>query len=438
MHDPKYKHHAWDSTAYLVDTFGSRLLGSKSLELAIDYLRNLFEMEGFENVRKENVKLSKKWVRGKEHISLFSPRPEETSIPMVGLGKSVGGNVTSEVVMIENFEELEQKGKAGILKDKIVFLNPKWENYKKTVKYRKHGGARSSKWGALGCVIRSITPFSTPIPHTGGISEDEEEDKIYKSIPSAAISTQSADMLARIIKRGHKVVLNIYMEAHFIEGDFESNNLIAEIKGSKYPDEIILIGGHIDSWDVGPQTGAWDDAGGVFVCYEAMRLLINLGLKPLRTIRLVIWTGEEFGKAESKGAEAYLKTHENEMQNHVLAFESDFGVSDIYGFGFTGGSKGFNLVKSIVNILFKDQGFSLLTRNDGYSSDITPLFKSHKIPIMRSLNFDTPDLKTYFTYYHSGADNMNVLNPDEMDRNAAAIASLFYILADVPWKLPRD
>jgi carboxypeptidase Q len=436
-YDLNFKHHAWDSTAYMVDTFGPRLFGSDNLEMAIEFMKRKLEMEGFENVRLDKVEYKRKWIRGEEHLYLLSPRPGKTKIPMTGLGKVSGGNVTAQLILIETFEELHAQGKLGNLKGKIVFLNPQWTNYHETKKYRKHGPAISQKYGAVGLILRSVTPKSIETPHTGGISEDEIDQNI-KIIPSCAVSLETADMFKRMIKRGQKVVVNLYMEARWEYGNFHSHNLIGELRGSKYPDEIIVVGGHMDSWDNGPQTGALDDGAGMMVSFEAVRLLIQKGLKPLRTIRFIAWTGEEFGKGDSRGADNYAHFHQNEMEKHIVAFESDLGTSDVYGFGFSGGAKGYNLVKMISSIFFKNMNSEILTKNDGFSSDINPLYKKYKVPIMRTLNSDSKEMENYFTYYHSAADTMNILNPDYLDRNVCAIASMFYILADVPWRLPRD
>lgn len=436
-YDLNFKHHAWDSLAYMVDTFGPRLFGSINLEMAIEFMKRKLEMEGFENVRLEKVEYKRKWIRGEEHLYLLSPRPGKTKIPMTGLGKVSGGNVTTELILIKNFEELNSQGKLGNLKGKIVFLNPQWTNYHETKKYRKHGPALSQKYGAVGLILRSVTPKSVETPHTGGISEYEVDQNI-KVIPSCAVSLETADMFKRMIKRGQKVVVNLYMEARWDYGNFHSNNLIGELRGSKYPDEIILVGGHMDSWDSGPQTGALDDGAGMMVSFEAVRLLIQMGLRPLRTIRFIAWTGEEFGKGDSRGADNYAHFHQHEMKNHIVAFESDLGTSDVLGFGFSGGEKGYEIVKIISSIFFKNMNSEVLARNDGFSSDINPLYKTYKVPIMRTLNYDLKDMENYFTYYHSAADNMNILNPNYLDRNVCAIASMFYILADVPYRLPKD
>lgn len=263
--DTSIKHDAYNRVAYLVDTFGPRIWGSRPLELALEHMRDELIKEGFENVRLEPVPNVPRWVRGNEHLILFSPRPEPTKIPMVGLGKSVGGNVTAEVVMFENFEELEAN--ADKVSGKIVFYNEKWTNYGETVAYRVDGPTRAAKYGAVGCIIRSVASGGLTTPHTGATKYDPKHPKI----PAAAISLADADMFARMLKRGQKVVVNLYMEAQYLD-TVTSHNIVGEIVGSEFPNEVILMGGHIDSWDVGPQTGANDDAAGFMVCFEAMRV----------------------------------------------------------------------------------------------------------------------------------------------------------------------
>ena len=430
----EFKHHAWESTAYIVDTFGPRLLGSENLELALEYMRDLLNLEGFENVNLEKLEFHEKWVRGEERMTLLSPRPYPSKIPMIGLGRSIGGNVTSELVMITSFEELEEKGKRNELENKIVFYNVKWTNYGETVKYRSQGPSLAAKYGAIGCIIRSIAAKSIENPHTGTTSYDDR----YKRIPAAAVSLETADMFARMIKRGQSVIVNLYMEARFEKGVFATHNVMGQITGSTKKDEIILIGGHIDSWDVGPQTGANDDAAGFMVCFEAVRMLIKLGLRPERTIRFIAWTGEEAGDGETNGARAYVKLHKDELENHIVAFESDLGTTDLYGFGFSGGAKGLNLINLIANNFLVESGANTIRPDDGESEDTKLLYREHKIPIMRNLIRDTPDSEYYFTYHHSAGDSMNILNPDHMDRNVAGIASMFYLIAEVPWRLPKN
>jgi carboxypeptidase Q len=428
-----FKGHAYERVSIFVDTFGPRLYGSQNLEDALVFMKNELEVEGFENVKLENVPLKRRWVRGQEELTLLDPRPFPTRVPMIGLGGSVGGNITAEVVLVDSMEDMDTKGDKGLLQGKIALFDYKWTTYGEDIKFRTNGPTSVSKYGAVACIIRSLASKSIESPHTGITFYDEK----YPKIPAAAISVEDTDMIARMINRGQVVKLNIYMEGQWEEGEFMSHNLIGEITGSQFPEEILLLGGHIDSWDTGPQTGANDDATGFMVCYEAVRMLIKNGLRPKRTIRFIAWTGEEFG-SKGSGAEAYLESHKDEMDNHIVAFESDGGTTDIYGFGFNGGNKGYNLVWQVANLFLKEHNCSQIMKNHGGAADTAPLYERYKIPTMNNLVKDTADAQYYMSYHHSAGDSISVLNPDEMDRNAAAIASLFYILADVPWRLPRD
>ena len=425
-----FKSASYDRLAYIVDSFGPRLWGSLNLEMAIDELYRIMLNEGFENARKELVPNITHWVRGEERLTLFSPRPSPTKIPMIGLGKSVGGNVTAEVIVIQDFDDLEAK--SDLIKGKIVLMNGKWVNYGACVKYRRQGPSLAAKYGAVGFLLRSIASKSLASPHTGTIDYDPN----YNQIPAAAISLEDADMFDRMQARGQNITVNLYMEAKFLEPT-HSYNLVGEIVGSTYPEQIILIGGHIDSWDTGPQTGSNDDGGGFMVCLEAVRVLLKLGFRPKRTIRFIAWSGEEMGGPYT-GNQAYIRTHQSEMSNHILAFESDEGTKDIIGFGYTGGAKGYEIVNQIGNLYFKGLNASKIMFGNGGNTDTKPLLDGFGIPTMNNQLDDTDDLEYYFTYHHSAGDSMNVMSPHDMDRNVIVIAGMMYIIADIPIAIPRD
>ena len=426
-----FKHQAYKRTAYLVDTFGPRLWGSESLELAIEWVKEELIRENFENVRLELVPNVPKWVRGKESLTLYSPRPFPSKIPLIGLGKSVGGNVTGEVILFRTFDEMEAN--SDKIRGKIVFFNMAWTNYSEAVLYRVLGPSKAAKYGATACIIRSVASESAENPHTGTLYYNPS----YAKIPAAAVSLETADMFARMAERGQKIIVKLCMEAHY-EGLTTSHNVIGEFTGSEFPNEIILLGGHIDSWDVGPQTGANDDAAGFFVCFDAIRTLIKLGLRPKRTLRFIAWSGEEMGE-QTNGANAYLKSHEAEMKDHIIAFESDMGTRQIHGWGFTGADISYAIVNKINELFLQDTlNTTHVDFNQGEMADTNPLYLAHKIPMMRNLVNETSDDKYYFKYHHSAADSMNVLDADDMDSNVAAIASLFYIIGDLPARLPIE
>ena len=420
--NPLFISSAYNKTAYLVDTFGPRLWGSQPLQDAVEYLKQELIKEGFQNVKLEPNPNSIHWVRGKESLTMLSPRKYATNIPMTGLGKSIGGNVTGELIIFQTFEEIEEnKNKTT---GKIVLFAPNWTNYEDVKKYRSDGPSIAAKYNATACLIRSLTPFSISTVHGG----DLIYNNTYPKIPAAAITIEDSDMFERMLKRNQTVILNLQMEAKTLE-PITTYNLVAEIKGTEFPNEIILIGGHIDSWDIGTQTGAMDNTAGFMVCIEAMRVLIKLNLKPRRTIRFIAWSGEEFEDI-TNGSYMYLKLHYKELEKHVIAFESDSGTTDIEGWGFSGGKSGFKVFENLNNkYLKKTLGLKKIVYNDGVQADTTPLYKLG-IPVVRNIVKDTEDSRYYYTYHHSAGDTMNVLDAWDMDRNVMAIASMFYIIAD--------
>jgi carboxypeptidase Q len=413
----------------MVETFGPRLWGSLNLEAAIQYLNEEMKKNYFDNPRLELVPNITNWTRGKEHLTLLSPHPTPTNIPMIGLGKSVGGNVTAEVIVVHSFDELEQV--KDTVSGKIVLYNFKWEGYGKSVQYRVIGANRASKYGAIGCLIRSVAPITYETPHTGTLYYDDT----YPRIPAAAISIESALMIDHNISRGKKVLVNLYMEAQYHSDLKDSHNVVGEILGSEKPNEIIVLGGHIDSWDTGPQTGANDDAGGVMVCFEAIRLLIKLGLRPKRTLRFVAWSGEEFGDSNS-GANAYVRLHRDEMKNHILGFESDLGTTHLKGFGFTGSQEARESVRFISKMYLSKLNLTKVTE-DGESQDVSPFYDEFKIPIMNNFIDHSTLNEDYFRTHHSAIDNMSALDPEAMDENVRGIATMLYIIADLESSLPK-
>ena len=268
---------AYTRLAYLSDDIGHRLSGSKNLERAIEWALAEMKRDGLDNVRGEKVMVPH-WVRGEESLEITAPRPMK--LAMLGLGNSVGTpaqGITAEAVVVRNFTELDALGER--VRGKIVVYNVPFTNYGATVQYRSSGPSRAARYGAVAAIVRSITPISLQSPHTGGLNYDLQQPKI----PAAAISIEGAEMLQRMHDRGERTTLRLKMEAKFLP-DAESANVIAELRGSEKPDEIVLVAGHYDSWDVG--QGAHDDGGGCIIAWEAVRLLKELGLRPRRTIRV--------------------------------------------------------------------------------------------------------------------------------------------------------
>ena len=291
-----------DSTAYvrlaeMADAYGHRLSGSQALEDAIDWMLAKMEADGLDHVRGEEVMVPH-WVRGEESATLIEPRREP--LAMLGMGNSVGtpeGGITAEVLVVGSFDELAVR--ADEVAGKIVLYNVPFTTYGQTVPYRTRGASEAARYGAVASLVRSVGPVSLQTPHTGTLVYDDELPRI----PHAALTIEGAELLQRMQDRGERVVVTLDMEAEMLP-DARSRNVVAELVGRESPEEIVVIGGHIDSWDVG--QGVVDDAGGVVASWEAVRLLKALGLQPRRTIRVVGWTNEENGL---RGGKAYRDAH---------------------------------------------------------------------------------------------------------------------------------
>lgn len=409
-------HFAFERLTELVDRFGPRVSGSVALERAHDWILAEMEADGLENVSADSM-LVPHWVRGEESLEMILPWPRE--MPMLGLGGSVAtppGGIRAEVLVVGSFDELEER--ADEAHGKIVLFDVPFTTYGETVQYRSRGAVAAARAGAAASLIRSVTPYSQQTPHTGNSSYEEGVPRI----PHAAITVEDAMMLHRMQERGQRPELLLRMEAK-TQPDALSRNVMAEITGSELPNEVVVLGGHTDSWDVG--QGAMDDAGGVVAAWEAVRLMKELGLRPRRTVRVVGWTSEENG---GPGGPNYAEVHADEY--HVLAMESDAGVFDPQGFGFTGSDEAFRMVQEVGSLL-EPIGSGTVTRGGG-GADIGPLMATG-VPGMGL----TVDGTRYFWYHHTEADTIDKLDPDEVARCVATLAVMAYVVADMPTRLPR-
>ena len=412
-----------DSAAYerlteLVDRFGPRLSGSSNLEAAIDWILREMREDGLENVRGEPVMVPR-WVRGNESVELLSPR--RRMLPMTGLGGSIGTppqGITAEVLVVSSFDELAAR--ADEARGKIVLFDPDWVNYGVTGDYRRRGAIPASRAGAVASLIRSATPYSMQTPHTGGM----RYDSLVPPIPHAALTPEDARMLHRMQDRGERVFVRLKMEAQMLP-DAQSRNVVAEIRGRERPEEVVVLGGHIDSWDVG--QGAMDDGGGSVAAWEAVRLMQRLGLRPRRTVRVVLWTNEENGL---RGANTYRDRYREQLDNHVLAMESDGGVFQPSGFGFTGSDEAYAILQQVGSLLDRIDAGTI--NRGGGGADIGPMMEEG-VPGM-GLQVDGT---RYFWYHHTDADTIDKLDPEEMARCVAAMAVMAYVVADLPQALPR-
>ncbi|ELR20065.1 peptidase M28, putative [Acanthamoeba castellanii str. Neff] len=410
---------------YLCDTFGPRFSGSENQVLAIDWM---LEKDGLANVRGEPVDGIINWKRGKESLELLHPR--RTSMALLGLGKSAGTGsegVTAEVFVVSTFEELTAN--ADKAKGKIVLFNAPFTTYGQTVAFRSRGADAASAVGAVAALVRSVTPYSLYTPHTGGVNYSDKQPRI----PAAAVTVEDSEMMARMQKRGQAVVVRLQMDAQILGYNVSSRNVIAEVVGGADPEGIVLLGGHVDSWDVG--TGAVDDGAGFFCAWEAVRLINDLIeerkiARPRRTIRFIAWADEEM---TGRGAVTYKETHEHELKRHQIAVESDIGNFDPYGFGFTGSADGLAIFRNLSGLL-EPVKVGEIVEGAGTTVDNAPLVAAG---VPGGALLDSKGSSHYFNYHHSSADTITALNYDGVRRSVAAMAVMSYVLADIPDDLPH-
>ena len=414
----------WRRLEYLCDRFGPRLACSEAAQRAIAWAADEMRREGLANVRTLPVKVPH-WVRGAESARLVEPL--DSPVAMLGLGGSIGtpsGGITAEVVAVSSYAELEALGTDKV-RGKIVLYNVPWQGYGRTVQYRTSGAVQAAKLGAVASLVRSVTPLSLRDPHTGAMQYDPDVPKI----PHAAISVEDALRIARLIAAGNTVKLHLEMAAQNLP-NADSADVIGEIVGRERPGEIVVIGGHIDSWDVG--QGAQDDGCGMAACWAAVVLMKQLGLTPRRTVRLIFWTDEE---RTGSGSAAYRKWVGDDIKNHVAAIEMDGGAERPVGFGLSivGASddvmnRALVRARSIGSLL-DGIGAGEITRGGG-GADIGLLMRDG-VPGFGHRTVG----QRYFEWHHSEADTLDKIDPREFKLNVATLAVLAYVLADMPERI---
>lgn len=399
----------WNHVAEFVDDYPRRLSGSQNLEKGIDWLVAKYKSEGWD-VRTQPVMVPV-WVRGNEWCKLVEGGSPHV-MPMVGLGGSIGTGgktVKAEVLVVTSFDDLTAK--AAQAQGKIVVWNVPFTKYSETVTYRYNGPSAAAKHGAVASLVRSIGPYGMQTPHTGGMGYEANVPKI----PAAAITMEDAMLLQRLQDRGRTPVVELYMEAHSMP-DAPSRNIVFEIKGSEKPEEVVVMGGHIDSWDV--CTGAMDDASGAMVAYRALHVIRRAGLKPKRTLRVCFWTNEENGL---RGAKAYEEQTRNE--HHFAAMEIDGGTFQPLGFSGTMPEPLVSQVKDVLTLLAPIGATRWLEGGGG--ADTSPMAERRKTPV---LELDV-DITKYFWYHHTEADTPDKLKPEELNKCVYAVAVMAYALA---------
>lgn len=417
---------AWARLEHLTDRIGARLSGSPELERAIAWAADEMRADGLE-VRTEPV-LVPHWVRGEEHVEVVAPTTRRLSA--LGLGNTVGTppeGVTGEVVIVRTFEELSAPGDGA--RGKIAFFAhamPPWSEsggsgYGQASRFRVRGPAAASRAGAVAALTRSATARSLRTPHTGVTIYGDAPP-----IPAAALALEDAAYVERLARSG-PVTITIRLGARTLP-DAESANVVADLRGRERPDEIVLIGAHIDSWDVG--QGAHDDGAGVVAVMEAAALLARLDLRPRRTIRVVLFTNEENGV---RGARAYAEAHRDELGRHVAALEMDSGGFAPLGFG-TGnmGPRSRSRVADVATLLWRI-GATRVT-DGGTGADIEVALGDAGVPLLGL----TVDGRTYFDIHHTEADTLDKVDPEDLRRDVAAIAVMAYVLAEMPDRLGQD
>jgi carboxypeptidase Q len=407
---------AWERLVYLCDHYPRRLSGSVELEGAIEWARAQMERDGLDPVRTEAVMVPH-WIRGRESAEIVAPVSHP--LVMLGLGGSVGTppeGITADVVVVSSFEELDRLG--AKVRGKIVLFNAPYTTYAQTVIHRTQGASRAARHGALAALVRSVGPTSLRTPHTGSVKYADE----IVCIPAAAVTIEDAELMRRMQERGEPVRVRLKMEAE-MRDDSPSANVIGELRGREKPEEIVLVGGHLDSWDVG--HGANDDGGGCIATWEAVRLLHRLGLKPRRTIRVVLFTNEENGL---RGATGYRDAHLTEMKRHLVAIESDSGIARPYGFGVTANPKALATAREIATLL-DGIGAGRITEGGG-GADVGPL-GAEGVPTMGL----SVDMSRYFDVHHTPADTVEKIDPAELARCVATVAVMAYVVADMPARL---
>ena len=415
---------AWDKLAYLSDRIGHRLSGSAGLEKAVTWSADEFRRDGIPKVWTEEVMVPH-WVRGEESARIVAP--VEFELALLALGSSVGtpeGGITAEVIEVESLEELNER--ADEVAGKIVLFNKAIEagfdakfGYGSAVPMRVVGPSRAARHGAVGMLIRSLGTADFRLPHTGTL---RYEDGLPK-IPSAAIASEGAELIHRLLASGDTVQVQMQLGAETLP-DALSHNVLAEIPGREKPEEIVLIGGHLDSWDVG--QGAHDDGAGCAIVMEVMRLIQQSGHKPRRTIRAVLFTNEENGL---RGGFNYEERHGHEV--HVAAIESDSGGAEPVGFGVSAGEGGVAMIEEIASMLEFIDAHRVASRGGG--ADISPL-RVHGVPLMnlRQQSYN------YFDYHHTEADTLDKIDRKNLDKNVAALAVMTWMLAEHEETLPRN
>ncbi len=413
---------AWQLLESLTVEVGQRFAGTAGDRAAVAWAEAKMRELGLENVRTEPVTVPR-WVRGEGRGRIVAPYPRE--LKLIALGGSVGTSETgeagieAEVVEVADLEALEALPDETVA-GKIVFFNKRMErrrdgsSYGETVGVRSRGPSAAAGKGAAAVLIRSVGTGTHRFPHTGALRYADDQPRI----PAAALAIPDADILEAQIRRGQPVLVHLFLGSHALE-DAVSANVIGEIVGREKPDEIVLIGGHLDSWDVG--SGAIDDGAGCAVSLGAAKLISELDTAPRRTVRVVLFANEEFGLS---GARAYSEVHSEALGKHQLAIESDFGAGRVWRFAASVRPEAIASVESLAKLL---EPLAIVHDRTGARGGADLRFlHSSRVPIADL----TQDGTNYFDFHHTEDDTLDKVDPEALAQNLAAYTTLAYYAAE--------
>jgi carboxypeptidase Q len=424
--------YAYRQVAHITENIGARPVGSPQAQAAIEYVAGELRKLGLE-VRLEQVQ-ARRWIRGAETAELVEYQGQASGTTQKVVLTALGGNrptsahgITAEVLVANSFADLDREGRENVA-GKIVLFNFAFdkqkaaaglagEAYGEAVAYRVLGAKRAAALGAVASLIRSVGGADYRLPHTGTSRAAD--------IPAGAVSTEDADLIAHLAAQG-RVRMHMILTSQTGE-DVTTYNVVGDLKGSEHPEQIVIVSGHLDSWDLG--TGAIDDAAGVAVAMETAQLIQQLHLHPKRTLRVVAWIDEE---NLGRGHADYAKAHTSEIANHVAALESDLGASHPMGFRAKITPEAMAQLQPVQDVLQVFGANLIELSSDSPEADIEPLAKQG-VPAFGLWQ----DGRIYFNYHHTAADTLDKIVPQELRENATAMAVMGYALAAMPQPLPR-
>ena len=422
-------------TRDLADRVGARLAGSKGAELAVSWAVAAMQKAGLSNVRKEPVRVPR-WLRGEESAELLGESVQPLRIATLGgsVGTRTPGSdaitpIEAEVIEVDSFESLAKLGEK--VRGRIVLFNKEmvrsrdFQGYADVVALRGRGAVRAAKQGAVAALVRSTGTGFHRQPHTGAMRYEDGTPRI----PAVAVSAEDAELLHRRLQSGESVRVRLRLGAR-LDGEVDSWNVIGEVPGRSQPDEIVLLGAHLDSWDLG--TGALDDGAGCGIVLDTARRMAHAARTdstqaPRRTVRVVLFMNEELGLS---GARAYAAAHKSELAKHVAAMEADSGAGAPFGYRVTGGEPAQKLVQSWLS------PFATLVPNevgmtDEWGADLLPLQAEH-VPVVGVAQ----DVSEYFEWHHTAGDTVDKIRPRELTQAQAAFFALAHAAANAESRLP--